>query len=254
MSGSTGPFAGTGCHPSDRYLAAGVPLWMFEPGAAARGAVVVLHHRTGLDGFMADVVTRLTAGGFVSVVPDLFAGQPVGLGPEERKCLLRDDAVLTVLAEGVRLMAVGGLPVAALGFCMGGRLAFLAGVAGIGIDRACCFYPGEIDRGWHASTAPLERVGAGAADTQLHRGARDSNATAAQFDAAVAAFDQAGAYLEACTYSGARHAFANPYATERYHPVAAARAWAGAMAFLDAADGRALQPSRAAGAGYEVMT
>lgn len=234
MNGSAGPFTVTGCPPSGRLLAAGAPLWTFAPAEAPRGTVLVLHHRTGLDRFMADVVARLTAGGFVAAVPDLFAGQPAGLAPEERKRLLRDDAVLAVMAEGIRLAAVDGLPVTALGFCMGGRLAFLAGSAGIGVERACCFYPGGIDQAWHAAITPLERVGPAAAATQLHRGARDSNATAAQFDAAVTTFDRAGAYLEACTYAGARHAFANPYAPERHHPVAASRAWAGAMAFLHA--------------------
>ena len=236
MNGSAGPFAGTGCQPSGHLRAAGAPLWTFAPAAAPRGTVLVLHHRTGLDRFMADVVARLTDSGFVTAVPDLFAGQPAGLAPEQRKRLLRDDAVLAVLAEGIRLAAVDGLPVTALGFCMGGRLAFLAGSAGIGVDRACCFYPGEIDKAWHASISPLERVGPAAAATQLHRGARDSNATATQFDAAVAAFDKAGAYLEACTYAGARHAFANPYAPERHHPVAASRAWTAAMTFLHAAE------------------
>jgi carboxymethylenebutenolidase len=243
------PFAGTGCRPSDRHLAAGAPLWMFEPQAPARAAVLVLHHRTGLDRFMADAVARLTDNGFVAATPDLFAGQPPGLAPEERKRLLHDDAVLAVLTESARFLATGDLPVAALGFCMGGRLAFLAGVAGVGVDRACCFYPGGIDRGWRTPVTTLERVGTAAADTQLHRGARDSNATAAQFDAAVTAFDRAGRYLEACTYAGARHAFANPYAADRYHPLAARRAWAGALAFLGAPRGAAPRPPATAGAG-----
>lgn len=236
MDGPGAAFAARVPFRCSRGSAGPATVCTFAPDGAPAGAVLLLHHRTGLDAFTAHAASRLLAEGFIVAVPDLFAAQPAGLAPEERKRLLRDDDVLDTVAACARAMPPTPAGVAALGFCMGGRFALLAAVAGAGVGRACCFYGGEIDRGWHTRDSPLARVGPGVAPVQAHRGARDSNATAAQLDAAIAAFDRVGGYFEALTYAGARHAFANPFAAERHHPTAAARAWGSATAFLRAAD------------------
>ncbi|MFJ2955502.1 dienelactone hydrolase family protein [Streptomyces sp. NPDC087270] len=226
------PFARNGPEPSDRTVIARTPVWTFLPPAEPVGAVLFLHHRTGLDDFTADITARLLGLGCAVTVPELFAGQPPGLAPEERKSLLRDEELLEVMAGGTRLLRRTGRDVAALGFCMGGRLAFLAAVAGTGVDRSCCFYGGALDQGWHHAVSPLERTSAGAAPVQFHRGSRDTNPDAGRLARAVQAFDEVGGYLEACTYAGAGHAFANRFAADRHHPVVAARAWDRATAFL----------------------
>jgi carboxymethylenebutenolidase len=208
------------------------PVWTFRPRSRPAGAVLLLHHRDGLDECTADVVGRLLRHGLAVAVPDLFAGQPPGLTPSERKSRIRDDEVLPLMAQAADLLTGYELPVAALGFCMGGRLAFLAGVAIPVVSRVCSVYGGDIDKAWGGTVSPLDRVRADAASTQLHRGSRDSNATDAQAGKAVAAFERTGAYLEACVYAGARHAFANPFAGERYHPAAARRLWTTMFSFL----------------------
>jgi dienelactone hydrolase len=202
--------------------------------------VILFHHRTGVDGFTTSIAQRLVRAGAVVAVPELFTGQPESLPAEERKSLLRDDAVICLTHQLVATVtARSGLTgAAAVGFCMGGRLALLAAASDTGITRACCFYGGGIDVGWHDPLSPVQRLAAGGCGpVQLHRGNRDSVVTSATDAAAVAAADMAGTYLEACVYAGARHAFCNTADTERYHPWAARRAWANAVGFLELEDG-----------------
>ncbi|MFI7020089.1 dienelactone hydrolase family protein [Streptomyces sp. NPDC050164] len=234
------PFSAGFPDPSDRCLIGRTPVWTFAPEAPADHAVMFLHHRTGFDAFTAHTTTRLLEQGFVVAIPELFAGQPSGLAPEERKALLHDDDLIALMAGTIASLASAGLSAAALGFCMGGRLALLAAVADIGVHRACGFYGGNLDKGWHTPISPLHRTHARVPLVQLHRGTADSNPSAAQLSAAVSAFDEVGGYLEACTYTGAGHAFANPFAPDVHHPTAAARAWSTAMAFLTTADDKPL--------------
>lgn len=205
-------------------------LWMPE---VVRGGVVLFHHRTAFDAFTDRVVARLGAEGYAVAAPELFLGQPDGLSPQERKERLDDAWVLAGVPLATELLRDRGVtPVGAIGFCMGGRLAYLAGAVGGLVDRAVCFYGGDLDVGRRGGPTPLSRVSAASSPMQLHRGVRDSAATEALHAAAVAAADAAGSHLEACTYAGARHAFLNSDDPERFHPEVSARAWARAMAFL----------------------
>ena len=199
---------------------------------SARRGLVLLHHRTGFDAFTLEMVERLNDSGFAVVAPDLFAGLPDGLEPEELKARLDDEAVLAAVSAGSAFLRESGTAaVSTIGFCMGGRLAFLAGAVGA-VDSAVTFYGGDIDSGRHGGPSPLSRISSSSAPIQIHRGSRDSAATAAAQEAAVSAADACGTYLEACTYAGARHAFLNRADEIRYNERCAMRAWGNALRFL----------------------
>ncbi|WP_317447685.1 dienelactone hydrolase family protein [Streptomyces collinus] len=225
------------CAPR-RHATQDGPLWTFTPKSPPRGAILFFYHRTALDAFTAHVIERLTGRGFAVAVPDLFHGMDPDLEPDEKKARLVDDRIIAGSADAVGVLRspdYGGdrSAPAALGFCMGGRLAFLAAAGGTGVSRACCFYGGDLDRAWHGDLTPIERVSAGIPDIQLHRGVRDSHATEGQQHAAVRAIDAVAGNAEAVTYAGARHAFANPFAFERYHARATSQAWSSALRFLE---------------------
>lgn len=209
-------------------------FWLGGPQGEPVRTTVLLHHRSGIDEFVVDVAARLVERGHRVGVPELYGAlRPTGEAESAKRALV-DDQVAELLSDIAQaLTARGARGVGALGFCMGGRFAFLAATAGCGIDRACCFYGGEIDNAWNSAISPVGRVAAGVAPVQLLRGSSDSNATGLQADAAIAAFDAVGGTLEAITYAGARHAFANHLDTDRFHPTYAERAWKAGMDFLE---------------------
>jgi carboxymethylenebutenolidase len=201
-------------------------------GKPASG-IVLFHHRDGFDGFTNRVVRALTSAGHAVVAPELFQGQPDGLTVEERKARVDDDWVLDATVSACAWLRETGVEsVGSLGFCMGGRLSFLVGATGGLVDRASCFYGGDLNAGRPVPPSPIARVSPRSSPLQLHRGSRDSAATAIEQEAAVHAAAESGSYLEACTYAGARHAFLNRDSPERFDARAAATAWARAMLFL----------------------
>jgi carboxymethylenebutenolidase len=207
--------------------------FLIGPRSSADRGLVLFHHRSGLDAFTLRMVRRLDEAGFRVVAPDLFAHLPDGQSPDELKNRLDDEFVLTSAIEGSALLAREGVEKpGAIGFCMGGRLAFLAGAAGL-VSAAVSFYGGDLDAGRLGGRTPLARMSARSAPLQLHRGSRDSAATAEAQAAAVSTADRLGTYLEACTYAGARHAFLNSDDQIRFSAAHSRRAWNNALVFLD---------------------
>ena len=96
--------------------------------------VLVIQHAGGVDQFVQGMARRLAAAGFVAAAPELYHRQdPPPDEPLERMGLLRDaeiiadsEAVLDSLgaAEGA-----AGRPAGVVGFCMGGRAAYLLAAA-----------------------------------------------------------------------------------------------------------------------------
>lgn len=203
------------------------------PALPTGRAVVLFHHRTGFDEFTHHAMARLTRAGLHVVAPDLFRGMPVDVSPDERKHALDDEDLVDRTRAAVRWSreTIGPEAPVALGFCMGGRVAYLAAAAGTGVRATVAFYGGDLDAG-RGGPSPVARVRAGVVPVLLLRGSRDSAATAAQQQAAVDAADAVAGHLEALTFAGARHAFANPYTPERHHPGATARAWEVALDFV----------------------
>lgn len=207
--------------------------FLLGPRSSADRGLVVFHHRSGFDDFTLRMVRRLDEAGFRVVAPDLFAGLPDGLSPDELKSRLDDEFVLASAMEGSALLARQGVAQhGAIGFCMGGRLAFLSGAAGL-VRAAVSFYGGDLDAGRLGGLSPLARMSAASAPLQVHRGSRDSAATAEAQEAAVSTADRLGTYLEACTYAGARHAFLNSDDQVRFSATHSRRAWSNALVFLN---------------------
>lgn len=111
-------------------------------------AVVLCHHREGIDEFTLDAARRLAAFGFVVAVPNFYHRRP----PEEdwtvsRKTLQDSQIVadvkatfnLLMLQQYVRTDAIG-----IVGHCMGGRTAFLGAAMIPQFKVAIILYGGHI--------------------------------------------------------------------------------------------------------------
>ena len=124
-----------------------------EPAGAPRGALVVLQEIFGVNSHIRSVADGFAAEGWVAVAPALFdrveRSVELGYGPAEieRGRALRggcsnDPALLDIAAAVEAVASVG--PVAVIGYCWGGTLAWLAAARQPGLAAAVAYYGGGI--------------------------------------------------------------------------------------------------------------
>ena len=154
----------------------------FELGAyravargAEKGRVVVVQEIFGVNHHIRSVCDRLAAEGYSALAPAIFdrlaPDFQSGYSPDEiaeaRKFIPQLDWTklrLDVGAAADSLERDG--PVAVIGFCLGGSVAFLTATQRDGLAAAICYYGGQIGR--HADNKPL-------CPTQMHFGDRDQS-------------------------------------------------------------------------------
>ncbi len=156
----------------DAYLA--------EPaaGAGKKPSVLILSEMFGLNGPMRELADLFASRGHAAMVPNVFwrSETTTGLayaGPERQVAIERLKTLdFTQIPLDLRAAVthLRGLPacsgkVAAIGFCAGGTLAYLA-AAHSGVDAAVSFY--ALGIGAHLADLPLVRC-----PVQLHYGSRD---------------------------------------------------------------------------------
>lgn len=214
----------------------GSPMRVYAAGEArSRPGVLVCMHAPGVDEFMQDICHRLSAAGFAALCPDLYHRQDAGegLGPLQRMALLRDDEVLRDYdVAKVRLAAIAA-PARQLvvGFCMGGRLAWLWAAHDADVRGAAIFYGGNAMQPWGDGPSPFERFAEIDCPMLGLFGNEDENPSPADVDRFVAAFEGLGKPFECARYDGAGHAFLN-FMRPSHREAAAADAWAKCVAFL----------------------
>lgn len=105
----------------------------YAPAAAQQApGVVVLMEAFGLTAHVEGLCRRLAAAGFHALAPDLYRGEKYAYGDMDRVIAklreLSDEQVMDDVAASLDWLGrQGSTRLAVEGFCMGGRLAFLAG-------------------------------------------------------------------------------------------------------------------------------
>jgi len=144
-------------------------------GGTEKGRVVVVQEIFGVNRHIRSVCDRLAAEGYSALAPAIFdrlaPDFQSGYSPDEiaeaRKFIPQLDWTklrLDVGAAADSLERDG--PVAVIGFCLGGSVAFLTATQRDGLAAAICYYGGQIGR--HADNKPL-------CPTQMHFGDRDQS-------------------------------------------------------------------------------
>src|ERR1700756_3106554 len=123
-------------------------------GAGPFPAVVVIQHQGGVDEFIEEMTDRVGAAGFVGVAPDLYHRD----GPDcrddgpTRRARLRDVTVIKDVNATVDLLkrhrAVDGDRLGIVGFCMGGRVAYLMAAVEPAFRAGADYYGGNIMVPW----------------------------------------------------------------------------------------------------------
>ncbi|MCW5893400.1 MAG: dienelactone hydrolase family protein [bacterium] len=204
-------------------------------GAAKAPAVIVIQEAFGLNDHIKDVAQRIAAEGYVTLAPDMFyrggAGRTAGYDqlPDALRLMgeLRDDAIVEDVAAAVAFLqqhqGVRGDRIGITGFCMGGRVSFLAAAALPGkITAAAPFYGGGI---------PIDRTKELTQPVLAFFGADDPFIPLDSVEALRAEAKQHGKHIDDVVYPKAPHGF---FCNERdsYRPEAAKDAWEQLKAFF----------------------
>jgi len=186
--------------------------YVAKPAGEPVAGLVVIQEIFGVNKSIRKVVDDYAAEGFLTIAPAIFdrfeKDVELGYGAEDMQKAfqhfypkLNPEVTLKDVAAAFHYAKQAGKPVAVLGFCYGGLMAWVSAVRGekLKMQPDCCvgYYPGGIGR--FAAEEPVCPV-------MLHFGAADEHIGADQIDAVR----KANPDVEIFQYEGAGHAFANP--------------------------------------------
>jgi carboxymethylenebutenolidase len=204
-----------------------------------RPAILVFMEIFGINAHIRDVAERLAREGYVALAPDYFhrTGPGVEYGYDEEgmergmallNALEADEMISDVNAAIAWLEArtdVQSERIGAIGFCIGGHMAYLSACE-TSVCSVASFYGGGI-------AAPAGPGGAQSTIGRTHKikgrilclfGEKDDYIPPDQVEAIAAALQGAGVNHETVVYPGANHGFFCDQ-RESYQPAAATDAW-----------------------------
>ena len=128
-------------------------IYLAEPDGEARGAVMVLQEAFGVNDHIRDLCHRFASAGYLTAAPHLFhrSGDPE-LGYEDMQEVMvhimqleadQIEADLSATLDHLASLGFDSKKVAAVGFCMGGSISFVAGCYWE-LGAAVTFYGGGI--------------------------------------------------------------------------------------------------------------
>jgi carboxymethylenebutenolidase len=192
----------------------GTPFKAFAamPDGESEVGVVVLPDVRGLYAFYEELALRFAERGIHAVAIDYF-GRTAGTAERDEGFPYREHVDQTtpegirddVAAAVARLREQGAAKVFTVGFCFGGRLAWLAAADGHGLAGAVGFYgkPGERA----GRPGPIQRAGEIEAPILALMGGADQAIGPDEVAALDDALSAAGVEHEVVTYDGAPHSF-----------------------------------------------
>lgn len=209
----------------------------FPAAPKPAAAVVVVMHAPGVDTFVHGIVERLANAGYAALAPDLYHRQSEPGTPAERRSRLLDSELITDLNAAIAHLRaqpeVDGARIGILGFCMGGRVAWLMAAANPDLRAAAIYYGGNIMVPWGASEpSPYERAITINCPILFHFGGEDENPSPADRVRLEETLTRHGKTHEFYSYSGAGHAFMNFTSAERYRAAAAEASWPRTLDFF----------------------
>ena len=198
-----------------------LPTFLAAPDEWPPGpALIVIQEWWGLNDNIMSIASRWAEEGFAALAPDLYRGELPAEPGEAKKLAMELDrpAALRDLRAGVAwLKGRGATSVGAMGFCMGGGIAWELALTDSGIAAAVPCY-GHVE--FEGREVPIP--------VQGHYGTQD-HFSQELLDEMRSKLGAAGGELH--LYEGAGHAFMNE-TRAAYHRDAAEAAWSRAVEFL----------------------
>jgi carboxymethylenebutenolidase len=200
-------------------------------------AVIVIQHQGGVDDFIQEMTRRMPEAGYVGVAPVLYHRDPVDSvddAPTRRGRLLDANLIADVQATMDFLSAHPGIDssrVGIVGYCMGGRVAYLMAAAIPGMKAAVDYYGGNRMLSWGDGPTPFDRT----ADIQCpvlgHFGEIDANPSQADMAKFDAEMTRLGKEHQFYSYPNADHGFMNERGP-RYNADADKNSWPRTLDFF----------------------
>ncbi len=201
-------------------------------------AVMVSQHGGGVDQFIREMADRLAAEGYVAAAPNLFhrfTKEMLDDRPRRIQFMNDADIITDVNATGDFLrdhVSVNRERIGVTGFCMGGRVTWLAAASNRHFRAAVPYYGGNLMVTWgEASQTPFELAGGISCPILFHFGEIDENPSQEdmrELDAQLTHLEKPHRFY---TYPGADHAFMD-YTGSRYQKAASDISWPRTLEFF----------------------
>lgn len=205
------------------------------PSSVPAPAVLVCMHGPGIDPFIQDICRRLASAGSLAIAPDFYHRQREPL--VEPWTRIKDVEALADMAAAFdalnRMPEVDRTRLSVIGFCMGGRLAFLSAANYPDLRAAVMFHGGNIMVSRDDFPSPFAQAGNIRAPMLGLFGSDDTNPSAADVARIDAELSRLGKQHSFHSYAGAGHAFLNFTRPEVFREAAALDAWARCVAWLE---------------------
>jgi carboxymethylenebutenolidase len=224
-----------------------IEAYLAQPTASGGyPGVVVIHHLPGWDAWIREVVRKFAESGYAAISPHLFSGwgpgEPDDVAARARASWGASDPEamgdIAACARYLKAQAYCSGKVACIGFCSGGRQAYLAASQVAELDAAVDCWGGAVipDERWPLDerhpVSPIEAT----KDIRMPLlgifGNEDQYPTPAQVDETEAALKANGKSYEFYRYDGAGHGF---WATDRlgYRVEQAKDSWQKVLRFYE---------------------
>jgi carboxymethylenebutenolidase len=184
------------------------------------GGVIVIHHMPGFDAATKEIVRRFAANGYAAICPNLHYREAPGASPDDASAAVRatggvpDDRVVGDLAGAaayLRGLTSSNGKVGVIGYCSGGRQAFLAACSlplDAAVDCYGAFVIGTPPAGFSLKMTPLVGLADRLSCPLLGLfGADDKNPSPEETAELEGELTKLGKTTEFHTYEGAGHAF-----------------------------------------------
>ena len=219
-------------HKMDIYLS-------LPDGAGPFPAVVVSQHAGGVDQFMTSMADRLAKEGYAAVAPNLFHrfADDIPAERSKRSALMSDSQIIADINGTMEFLAqhvaVDNDRIGITGFCMGGRIAWLAAATNPQIHAVVPFYGGNLMVSWGGSQqTPFELADNINCPIMFHFGETDDNPSQEDLRTLDDELTRLGKPHQFYTYPGAGHAFMD-FTNPRYHKDSFEVSWPRTLNFFD---------------------
>lgn len=208
--------------------------WTARPaGSGAAPGLIVLQEVFGVNAHMRSIAARWAERGFLAICPELYHRTAPGFeAPYSALGPAREEAA-RITPEGLKadleaclewLRKEGATGASAIGYCMGGRMAFLANAL-VPLDRAVSCYGGMIHQ-------QLDRVKDLHGPHLFFWGGLDATLTWEQRPQVEQAMQALGKPYRSLVFGEAQHGFFCEARPEHFHAGCAAEGWRIAEDFL----------------------
>jgi len=200
-------------------------------------AVILCHHREGVDEFTIDAARRLAKCGLLTAVPNFYHRRPRDEGWQISRKTMQDAEVVADLKATADFLA--GLPdvqadrIGIVGHCMGGRTAFIGAATIAYLKAAVILYGGHLFKTEGKGTPPpIELIEDVKAPILGLYGDQDHVIPQDEIKRMMAKLAGARIAHEFHIYKNAGHAFQDFSRPDHYRKEAAEDAWGRMLAFL----------------------